>query len=130
MDDFCCQNAGGRVALTIDGPMGAKQFNLRGSVTIMPTNTETEAHAHSHGGMYVTTKAVPATAEITLSDSCGLRMEDLLGCTIQATIRLIDQRTTYYYSNSRVVGRPSIKTEDGEISGLKIASGRVSRVVN
>lgn len=126
----CCDNSGGRVALTMNTDSGPKKFSLRGSVTIRPTTKETEANANADGTMYVTTKAVPAEAEITLSDKCGMKLEDVLGCTIDATIELIDMRRTYLFTRARLVGRPEIKTEDGEISNLKIASVNVSSFEN
>lgn len=122
----CCDNSGGRVSLTINGDAGPKKVSLRGSVTIRPTTKETEALANSDGTMYVTTKAVPAEAEIMISDRCGLTFADLLNCTIDATIQLIDMGRTYLFTRARLVGRPEIKTEDGEISGLKVASVNVS----
>jgi len=122
----CCDNSGGRVALTFNGPQGPKKVSVRGSVTIRPTTIETEAEANQDGTMYVTTKAVPAEAEITLSDRCGLTLDDILGCSVDATIDLIDMKRTYLYTRSRVVGRPEINTENGEISGLKIASVNVT----
>ncbi|MGE0699267.1 MAG: hypothetical protein AB7O57_09255 [Hyphomicrobiaceae bacterium] len=128
MDDLCCFNSGGRAALTITGAAGHRKVGLRGSLTIMPTNTETEAGANSDGSLYVTTKPVPATCEIKISDKCGLRLEDLTSCTIDATIELIDMRRTYLFTRSRVVGRPSLDSESGEITGLKIASSNVQVV--
>ena len=128
MEDFCCQNSGSRVILTINGPSGARRVSVRSSVTIMPTTTETSAEANSDGSLYVTTKARPAEADMTFSDKCGLRLGDLLKCTVDASIDLIDLRRTYLFTRARIVGRPSIKTEDGEISGLKLVSGNVSMV--
>jgi hypothetical protein len=131
MDQFCCSNAGGRFALTVHSPtLGTVQLDLRGSATIEDTTIETEAHSHSHGGMYVTTKSKPATVELMFSDSCKLRLNDLLNCHIDATLQLIDMGRTYFFTRARLVGKPSLKTEDGEISGLKLASGRVSVVYN
>lgn len=124
----CCQNSGGRVALTFNTPAGPRKYAVRASVTVRPTTVETAAEANQDGSMYVTTKAVPAEAEITLSDKCGLRLEDILGCSVDATIDLIDMRRTYLFTRSRVVGRPEISTENGEISGLKIASSQVKEI--
>lgn len=124
--DLCCSNSGSRVVLTVHGSSGSRRVSVRGSLTIKPTTVETEAQANSDGSMYVTTKPVPAEAEIKLSDKCGLKMEDLLNCSIDVTMELIDLRRTYLFTNSRMVGRPSIETETGEISGLKIASSNVT----
>lgn len=122
----CCDNSGGRVAITINGAGVPRKLSVRAAVTIRPTTKETEANANSDGTMYVTTKSVPAEAEIKLSDKCGLRLEDLLNCTVDATIELIDMSRVYLFTRSRIVGRPELNTEDGEISGLKIASVNVT----
>lgn len=124
--DLCCNNSGSRVILTVHGSNGSRRIPVRGSLTIMPTTVETEAGSNSDGSLYVTTKPVPATAELKLSDGCGLKLEDLLNCTIDASMELIDIKRTYFWTNSRMVGRPSIDTESGEISGLKLASGNVT----
>lgn len=79
----CCDNSGGRVALKIDGVI----YSARSSVTIKPTNIEREAKANHDGTMYTTTKAVPAEADITLGDRCGLDLNVLVAaCRIDATI--------------------------------------------
>lgn len=122
----CCNNSGGRIALTFNTNRGPMKVSVRGAATIRPTTVETEANANQDGSMYVTTKAVPAEAEITLSDRCGLTLDDILGCTVDATLEMIDMRRTYLFTQSRVVGRPEINSEDGEISGLKIASVNVT----
>ena len=71
-----------------------------------------------------------AIVELSLSDKCGLRLEDLLRCHIDASVELIDMSRVYLFTNARLVGRPSINSEDGEISGLKLASANVSMVEN
>jgi hypothetical protein len=128
MADLCCANSGGRVSLTVHTDGGTRKLSIRANVTIMPTTVETEALANSDGSMYVTTKPVPATVELSISDKCGLRMEDLLNCYIDATLEMIDMRRTYLFTRARMVGRPSIKAEDGEISGVKLASANVSMI--
>jgi hypothetical protein len=124
--DLCCANSGTRVILTIHGPNGARRVAVRGSLTVKPTTVETEAAANSDGSLYVTTKPVPAEAELKLSDGCGLRLDDLLNCYIDATMEMIDIRRTYLWTKARMVGRPSIETETGEITGLKLVSSNVS----
>ncbi len=123
----CCDNSGGRVALTIDGV----SYSARASVTIRPTNVEKEAKANHDGTIYTTTKAVPAEADITLSDRCGLDLETLTkACHVDATIQLIDMSRTYLFSKCSVVGRPEINSEDGEIKGLKLASMATKSIGN
>lgn len=124
--DLCCSNSGTRCILTVHGPNGSRRIPVRGTLTVKPTTVETEAGANSDGSIYVTTKPVPAEAELKLSDGCGLTLADLLDCHIDATMELIDIKRTYLWTRARVVGRPSIDTESGEISGLKLVSGNVS----
>lgn len=120
----CCDNAGGRVSLSLNG----RNVTLRGKVTVKPTTVEKEPGSNTDGSLYVTVKPVPAEAEITLSDRCGLRLDDIMGCHVDATIKLIDMNRTYLYTRATVVGRPSIDTETGEISGLRIVSSRVTQI--
>lgn len=118
----CCDNAGGRVILTLNG----KRYSTRGGVTIRPTHKSREAGANDDGSLYVTTKAEPAEAEFTMSDSCGLKIGDLVdACWIDATFDLIDMRKKYLFTRASVVGRPEYKTDTGEISGMKIVSAMV-----
>lgn len=123
MVDFpCCDNSGGRFSITING----KRYQARGSATIKPTTFERTAEANSDGSMYVTTKPMPAEADLQFSDSCGLSYDELLGCHVDVTIRLMDMKRTFLFTRATLVGRPEIKTENGEISGIKIASANVS----
>lgn len=121
----CCDNAGGRVILTI----GGKKYSSRGGITIRPTTFERTAGSNDDGTLYVTTKPMPAEADIKLSDKCGLVIDDLVaGCHVDATLELIDMRRKYLFTRSSIVGRPEINTESGEISGLKIASAFVKSI--
>lgn len=114
----CCYAAGGRVAITANG----KKWSARTSVTVEPINFERSVNSNQDGTIYVTTKPMPATAEIVLSDSCGMQIEDIMGCPIDVTIDLTDVRRRYLFTKAVVVGRPKIDTETGAISGLTITS--------
>lgn len=115
----CCDSAGGRVTLTINGV----KYSTRSAITVRPTNVEREAGANMDGTVYVTTKPMPAEMEFTLSDRCGLALSDLVeNCHVDVTAELIDVKRTYLFSRATVVGRPELDTESGEISGLKIVS--------
>lgn len=115
-----CANSGSRVILTVNGT----RYSARSSITVRPTTKETEAESNQDGTLFVTTKAVPAEMEITFSDRIGLDPNVLQqsGCGIDVTAELIDMNRTYLFTKSYVVGRPEINTENGEISGLKVAS--------
>lgn len=120
MDQFCCSNAGGRVVFHVNG----KRYPTRGGITLRPTTVERQAGANDDGSLYVTTKAVPGEADFKLSDSCGLRIEDLTeACFVDATIDLIDMKKRYLYTQGRIIGRPEFSSESGEITGLKLVSG-------
>lgn len=118
----CCDNAGGRVILTVNG----KRFSTRGGITIRPAHKSREAAANDDGSIYVTTKPEVGEAEFTISDRCGLNIDDLTdSCFIDATFDLIDMKKKFLFSRASVVGRPEYKTETGEITGLKIVSSMV-----
>ena len=122
----CCYAAGGRVRITANGNIWA----ARAAVTIIPVNFERKVESNQDGSIYTTTKAMPYEAEITLSDSCGMHIGDIMACPIDVTIELIDLRRTYLFSKAVVIGRPKINTETGEISGLTITSNVMSVETN
>lgn len=124
MQGACCDNSGGRVVLTVNG----QRFATRAGITITPTTFERSAEANDDGSIYVTTKPMPAEAEFTLSDRCGLTLEDLDQCHIDATFDFIDMRRQYLFTKATLIGRPSIKSDSGEISGMKIVSSLVKQI--
>ncbi len=118
----CCYASGGRVRITANG----KTWAVRSSVTVEPINFERKVESNQDGSIYVTTKPVPATAEITLSDGCDMELQDVMACPLDVTIELVDVRRRYLFTKGVVVGRPKIDTETGAISGLIITSNAVS----
>ena len=118
----CCYAAGGRVTITA----GGAKWSARTSVTIEPINYERSVASNQDGTIYTTTKPVPASAEIVLSDSCGMKIEDIMGCPLDVTIELTDVRRRYLFTKAVVVGRPKIDTETGAISGLTITANAVT----
>lgn len=119
----CCYSSGGRVVITAEG----KRWAVRSSVTVEPINFERKVESNQDGSIYVTTKPMPATAEITLSDSCDMNLEDVMSCPIDVTITLVDVRRKYLFSKAVIVGRPKIDTETGAISGLIVTSDNVTQ---
>lgn len=123
----CCDNSGGRVALRINGVT----YSARTQVVIRPTTIDREAKANQDGTLAITTKPVPAEADITLSDRCGLNLDALVNnCHVDATIEIIDMNRTYLFTKATVVGRPEIDSESGEIKNLKIVSALVRQIDN
>lgn len=118
MTEVCCDNSGGRVAIKV----GGVTYSARSAVTLKPTTTEREAKANQDGSIYVTTKAVPAEADCSLGDRCGLDLETLMAaCHVDVTIEFIDMRRTYLFTKASVVGRPEIDSESGDIKNVKFA---------
>lgn len=120
----CCDASGGRVVITASG----QRWSARSAVTVRPTNFERTAVSNQDGTLAVQTKPVPAEADITLSDRCGMVIDDIMGCPLDVTIDLIDMRRKYFFTKAIVVGRPEINSETGEIRNLKIVSQAPSQV--
>jgi len=125
MSDVCCDASGGRVVITANG----KRWSARSAVTIRPLKFERTAVANQDSTMAVMNKPAFPEADLTLSDSCGLKPEDLMGCFINVTIDLIDMRRRYYFTKAMVLGRFEINSETGEIRNMKIASNDI-QIVN
>jgi hypothetical protein len=117
-NDACCYAAGGRVTVTANG----RRWSPRATVNIMPTNFERAVESNQDGTIFTTTKPQPFKATMSLSDSCGMKIEDIMSCPIDVTIELVDVRRTYFFTKAVVVGRPEINTENGEIRNLEITS--------
>ncbi|MCT8970583.1 phage tail tube protein [Microbaculum marinisediminis] len=114
----CCDNAGGRVELTIDGV----KYSARAAVTVRFANREVTGGANQDGGQYFTTEPRLYEMDIVLSDRCGLRMEELLGCLIDVTAKLTDMGRRYLFTRARMTGRPSLASDTGEITGFTVMS--------
>jgi hypothetical protein len=117
----CCDASGGRVVITANG----QRWSARSAVNIMPVNFERTVGSNQDGTIHVQTKPMPAEAELTLSDRCGLMIEDIMGCPVDVTIDLIDMKRKYFFTAAVVIGRPTINSETGEIRGLKVTSNNV-----
>ena len=121
-DASCCYSSGGRVVVTLNG----KRYSIRSTVTVVPWNVERSAEANQDGSMFVTTKPMPYEADLTFSDACKMDIAELQTCSLDVTIELVDVRRTYWFTQAIVVGRPSINTMTGEISGMKIMSPQMT----
>lgn len=121
----CCDASGGRVEMTING----KRYRSRGGITIMPMGIDKTAGVHDDGSIYTTTKAAMREASFNMSDQCDLDIDELLsGCHVDVTLKLIDMKIAYLFTKASVIGKPSINTDDGSISGIRIVSGDCKRI--
>lgn len=117
----CCYASGGRASISINGTTVSPR-----TVSVNPLNFERDVKSNQDGTIYTITKPMPAEADITLSDACGLDIVALMGCPVDVTIDLWDVRRRYFFSKGVIVGRPTINTETGEIRGLKITGNKVT----
>lgn len=116
----CCYASGGRASISINGVAVSPR-----KITVTPTNYERDVKSNQDGTIYTVMKPMPAEADISLSDSCGLDINALMGCPIDVTIDLWDVKRRYLFSKAVMVGRPKIDTESGDISGLKVTGNNV-----
>lgn len=114
---------GGRVSITLNG----KTYTARASVTVMPATIERENGVNRNGSGFSTIKAKLATAEISFDrgERLGLVIDDamILG-DINATIFEEDARITHYFTAAAFGGTPSLDTESGEVTGMKVEAAR------
>lgn len=118
----CCDASGGRVVITANG----QTWSARSAVEIMPLNYERTVGSNQDGTIYTQFKPIPAEATFSLSDFCGMKLEDIMACPIDISITLVDVHRTYFFTSALVVGRPSLNSETGEIKGFKATSNNVT----
>ena len=114
---------GGRISIQIAG----RNFTARGSVSISPTTVEQTNDANRDGSKYSTVKPKLASADISFDrgERIGIVFNDaLLLADFNATIFEEDARITHFFTGASWGGAPSLDTETGEISGMKIEVGR------
>ncbi|MEM6495633.1 MAG: phage tail tube protein [Pseudomonadota bacterium] len=122
----CCISAGGIVRITVDGVV----YPVRGSVTVMATEIEREEGSNIDGSIYVTSKPVPPTIEATLSDTCGLSLQQLINVKcVDITVELPEVGRTLILINGTIVGRPQLNPENGEISNVKFVGSKMREIL-
>lgn len=116
---------GGRISIQI----GGRNFTARGSVSISPATVERTNGVNRDGSGYSTVAPKLASAEISFDrgERSGIVFDDaLLLSDFNATIYEEDARITHFFTGAAFGGTPSIDTESGEISGMKIETDRNS----
>lgn len=119
------------IAGRITFKMGGKQFVTTGGCEVDPWNFEGGAEVNDDGTSSQT--IITATAMIknlTFRAVPGLNTDTLKQhvSNVDITFEDTDSGLIYYYNEAFVVGKPSYKSEKGEISGVEYASNDV-RVV-
>lgn len=110
--------AGGRVSLTING----QQYTARGEVSISPSNVETDVIVNQNGRIARVVKPVARTAEMTF-DRLGLRWDEgILGAKVVMSVQEQDTGKVHLFTEAAFVGKPTINTANGEVTGLSLAA--------
>lgn len=108
---------GGRFELYI----GGRKYSGRGTATLMTAGVALENGANEDGSAYSTVKAQLCSLELTFDRGVGLKWDKaLLLQSVAATFKEIDAKRTHLFTDAAWSGTPSINTESGEVSGLKI----------
>lgn len=114
---------GGRISIQITG----RNHTARAGVSISPATIERTNEANRDGSGYSTIKAKLASAEISFDrgERSGIIYNDeMLLSDFNATIYEEDARITHFFTGAAFGGTPSIDTETGEITGMKIETDR------
>lgn len=114
---------GGRVSIAING----RTFTARSSVSIMPATVERTNGVNRDGTGYSTIAPKLASADISFDrgERSGIVFNDaMLIEDINVTIFEEDARITHFFTSAGFGGTPSIDTESGEVTGLKVETDR------
>lgn len=116
---------GGRFTLDINGTT----YSGRGKATIKPSRVSLSNGANMDGTGYSTVKPVLAELDLTFDRGIGLAWDEtLLLQSLDVTFSEDDYGLTHLYTGARWDGDPSIDSETGEVSGLKICSDKYQTI--
>lgn len=114
--------AGGRTRVTIDGV----SYIPRAAPSIKPTRLQNSVFANHDQSVSFGTMNQPATADFPTLDVGPKDIdrfdESFMRNFHNVTILEIDRGVLHQFSNAKVIGEPSINFENGEVSGLSIAT--------
>ena len=110
-------NKGGRFTLDIDG----KRYSGRGKATISPAAATRENGTNMDGTKWSSVKPKLVSLDLTFDRGVGLKWdEDMMLDDLNVTFVETDAKVTHLFTDASWSGEPSIDTENGEVSGLKI----------
>ena len=118
---------GGRFTLDING----RTYSGRGKATIMPSRAVRENDVNQDGSGYSTVKPKLASLDLSFDRGVGLTWDEtLMLATINVTFVETDTtpKRTHLFTNANWSGEPSIDSENGEVSGLKIESDKYQAI--
>jgi hypothetical protein len=119
MADPCCERIiGGLVYFSV----GDARFEATGDVTIEPATVERTGEATAGGRTYVTEKAKPARFSCDFANICGNADPMILWdarCNVNITVVEHSRDIRHLFTNTTVVGTPSINLSTGIVAGLQ-----------
>lgn len=109
-------------------------YTLRGSVTIITgsyfdgvnyyENIEVENHSRSNP-VTITSKVVSPKGEFTIADDeNGASLSQLTASGCNSNITFTIGNNIFTFTNAAIIGRASLNSENGEISGLSVTGGK------
>lgn len=108
---------GGRFTLEINGVT----YSGRGKATVMPAGATRENGANMDGTGWSSVKPKLPSLELTFDRGVGLKWDETMMLKeLNATFKETDAKRTHLFTDANWSGDPSIDTETGEVSGLKI----------
>ena len=108
---------GGRFELYI----GGRKYSGRGTATLMTAGVALENGANEDGSAYRTVKAQLCSIELTFDRGVGLKWDaGMLLQDVSVTFREVDAKRNHLFTDAAWSGSPSLNTENGEVSGLKL----------
>ncbi|WFS07779.1 phage tail tube protein [Methylobacterium sp. 391_Methyba4] len=119
---------GGRYSVRING----QRFSGRGKATIDPAEATPKADPNRDGTAYRTVE--PQLPMIALSFDRGSKSQaitwtaNMLLADVDVTFIEDDAGRTHYFTAGSWVGKPSIDTDTGEVTGMSVASDQYRAV--
>jgi hypothetical protein len=119
---------GGRVTIQISGSAeGAIALAARAKLDIDPSLVEIAAGANQDGTGWRTVKAVLVEAKVTFDRGIGLAWDAAMMLdNYDVTFVEDDVGVTHLFTGATFVGKPSLSTETGEVSGVSIQTDTYS----
>jgi len=120
-------NKGGRFTLDINGAV----YSGRAKATISPAAATRENVANQDGTKSSMVKPKLPSLELTFDRGVGLVWDETMMLQdLNVTFVETDAKLTHLFTDASWSGEPSIDTESGEVSGLKIECSGANYQVN
>ena len=120
------QTKGGRFTLEING----RTYSGRGTATIMPARAVRENGVNMDSTGWSSVQPKLASLDLTFDRGVGLQWdEEMMLSELNVTFVETDAKVQHLYTNANWSGEPSINSDNGEVSGLKIESATYQQIM-